>query len=78
MDAFRKSTEKVANKSAEVKELFRFLFDNEKSMSLNQIDLVKSMKRQFNRNNTITDRQKAVLIEIKTNIHNDKFANHDT
>lgn len=48
-----------------IKEAFDFLYLHESSMSLNQIDFVKSLKKHFARNKTLSTRQQKALFEVR-------------
>jgi hypothetical protein len=50
----------------EIKEAFNYLLrENLTAMSLNQIDLVKSLQRQFKKRNYLSEAQIRVLADIR-------------
>jgi len=49
----------------EIRETFSYLQDNLRFMSLSQIDLVKSMEKQFKKKKELSHKQQIVLSEIR-------------
>ncbi len=49
----------------EIKEVFEFLYLNEQQLSLTQISFIKSLKKYYGRNKTLSERQRKVLFEIR-------------
>jgi hypothetical protein len=49
----------------EVKQAFDFLQTNETSLSLNQIDFINSLKKDYTRKKKLSDSQQSILLEIK-------------
>ena len=49
----------------ELKETFDFLYLNERYLTTGQSDFIASMKRYYNRNKTLSDKQISALFEIR-------------
>lgn len=59
----------MKKKDAAIREQFIFLYQHQGDLSLNQIDLVKGLKKYC----TLSERQKAVLNDIRLYCRNFKF-----
>jgi hypothetical protein len=52
-------------KNDQIKEAFRFLHQHESFLSQFQIDFVKSLRKNYNRNHRLSERQQKILFEIE-------------
>lgn len=55
----------MKKKDAAIREQFIFLYQHQGDLSLNQIDLVKGLKKYYDKHGTLSERQKAVLNDIR-------------
>lgn len=55
-----------------IKELFDFFYVNEKQLTVGQMQFINSVQKQFKRDKTLSEKQLAVLREIRKFIPGDQ------
>jgi len=56
---------KMEAKNTEIKELFDFLYVNERQLTAGQMDFIQGCKKQFSRTKQLSEKQISVLNDIK-------------